>query len=164
MSKRRYTPAEICEIFAVSKSTLFRWEQEAVIPSVPRDEKNQRLYTSEHVRAISRRQGDVLRRRYDSALHSEDLDALVDISEANALRKFLDGDNTGLKTMEYLPRLSDCTIRHLLRVAAEEPDRTGPLYCNIIQVLSLDAKRGRRRESSETSLNTPFQAPAEIRA
>jgi hypothetical protein len=66
--------------------------------------------------------------------------------------------------MEYLPRLSDCTIRHLLRVAAEEPDRTGPLYCNIIQVLSLDAKRGRRRESSETSLNTPFQAPAEIRA
>src|ERR1035438_3897641 len=62
MSKRRYTPAEICEIFAVSKSTLFRWEQEAVIPPVPRDEKHQRLYTSEHVRAISRRQGDVLRR------------------------------------------------------------------------------------------------------
>jgi len=135
LKHRKYTPVEVCEIFDVSKSSLFRWEEDGVIPPVGRDERNQRVYTHEHVEAISRRQTELLRKRYEAASNTEDQRALMEVSEANALRKFIAGNMTGLQEMERFPSLSPRTIRQLLRVASDEQGHSDELFRAVIKVL-----------------------------
>ena len=52
--KKRFSTKEICDLFDISKATLFRWEREGVISSVGRDWRNWRLYTDRNVREIER--------------------------------------------------------------------------------------------------------------
>jgi DNA-binding transcriptional MerR regulator len=49
---RRYKTQDICEIFDISKATLFRWERDGLISSVGRDWRNWRLYTERNVQEI----------------------------------------------------------------------------------------------------------------
>jgi DNA-binding transcriptional MerR regulator len=50
--KKLYKTNEICEMFDISRATLFRWEREGVISGPPRDWRNWRLYTTENVEQI----------------------------------------------------------------------------------------------------------------
>lgn len=50
--KKLYKTNEICEMFDISRATLFRWEREGVISGPPRDWRNWRLYTAENVEQI----------------------------------------------------------------------------------------------------------------
>ena len=106
-----YTTAEICEMFGISKSTLFRWEKEDQLPHIPRDINGQREYALEHIHAISERQKKQLGRRYAHAIKVGNETSLLRISEAVAIRKFLEGDITGfmnwLNFRMYLPILCD---------------------------------------------------------
>ena len=90
MKQTTYSTAEICEMFGISKSTLFRWEREGLLPPISRDLSGQRLYTQKHLNAISERQKKQLGKRYASAIASNDQNSLAQISEALALRKFLE--------------------------------------------------------------------------
>jgi DNA-binding transcriptional MerR regulator len=45
---------EICELFDISKATLFRWERNGVISGPPRDWRNWRLYTEKNVAEIKK--------------------------------------------------------------------------------------------------------------
>lgn len=47
-----YKTNEVCEIFDISRATLFRWEREGMISRPPRDWRNWRLYTAENVEQI----------------------------------------------------------------------------------------------------------------
>lgn len=57
MSKeeREYTPADICRFFGLSRTTLFRWEDQGEITAAKRDKKGQRIYKREHLLAIAER-------------------------------------------------------------------------------------------------------------
>ena len=50
--KKLYKTNEVCEMFDISRATLFRWEREGVISGPPRDWRNWRVYTVENVEQI----------------------------------------------------------------------------------------------------------------
>jgi DNA-binding transcriptional MerR regulator len=134
-AQRTYAPAEICEIYGIARSTLFRWEAEGVIPTVARDITNQRRYTHEHIRAINKRQYGQLRQRFERALQSEDRLIQTEIMECLSLRKFMEGDVTGLYELGESPSLTPRTIRQLLRAAIEECEPTDALFSEILEVI-----------------------------
>ncbi|NGZ61140.1 MAG: hypothetical protein CV081_11660 [Nitrospira sp. LK265] len=45
---------QVCELFDISKATLFRWEREGVIAQPDRDWRNWRLYTRKNVDEIEK--------------------------------------------------------------------------------------------------------------
>jgi DNA-binding transcriptional MerR regulator len=52
--RKNYTTKEICDLFDISKATLFRWEREGLISRVGRDWRNWRLYSDRNLREIRR--------------------------------------------------------------------------------------------------------------
>jgi DNA-binding transcriptional MerR regulator len=50
--KKLYKTNEVCEMFDISRATLFRWEREGLIGGPPRDWRNWRLYTAENIEQI----------------------------------------------------------------------------------------------------------------
>jgi len=149
-SDRIYSPAEICEMFGVSKSTLFRWEEQAWFPQVSRDLTNQRQYTQEHIQAISRKLDG---RQFEQAAKADDEPRLREITEAISLHKFLYlGDKTGLQHLAEYPYLLADTIRQLLRAALEEYEPGEETFCEIIRVVlekSCRVSRARDTRSEE---------------
>ncbi|MBI5192559.1 MAG: MerR family transcriptional regulator [Nitrospirae bacterium] len=49
---KKYNTQEVCEIFDISKATLFRWESEGQITNVMRDWRNWRIYSDENLAEI----------------------------------------------------------------------------------------------------------------
>jgi DNA-binding transcriptional MerR regulator len=49
-----YKTNQICDLFDISKATLFRWEREGLIAGPPRDWRNWRLYTKKNVAEIQK--------------------------------------------------------------------------------------------------------------
>jgi len=45
---------QVCQLFDISKATLFRWEREGVIAQPARDWRNWRLYTPKNVDEIEK--------------------------------------------------------------------------------------------------------------
>ncbi|MBS0149788.1 MAG: MerR family transcriptional regulator [Nitrospira sp.] len=45
---------QVCQLFDISKATLFRWEREGVIARPARDWRNWRLYTPKNVEEIEK--------------------------------------------------------------------------------------------------------------
>ena len=45
---------QVCDLFDISKATLFRWEREGVIAEPARDWRNWRLYTRKNVDEIEK--------------------------------------------------------------------------------------------------------------
>ena len=50
--KKLYKTNEVCEMFDISRATLFRWEREGLITGPPRDWRNWRLYSTENIEKI----------------------------------------------------------------------------------------------------------------
>jgi len=59
---RRFSTLEVCQLFDISKATLFRWEREGLISTPPRDWRNWRLYTTTNLEEIKR----IIKRRTSS--------------------------------------------------------------------------------------------------
>ena len=51
-SKKKYKTNEICDIFDISRATLFRWEEEKLISNVGRDWRNWRGYSEKNIKEI----------------------------------------------------------------------------------------------------------------
>jgi len=134
---RTYSTAELCQLLEVSKSTLFRWEQEDWFPLLERDLNGERLYTNEHIQAISKKQ---LTRQFEQAAKRDDEKSLETIWEKLALRKFLEGDVTGLYEMAEYHRLSAPTLRQLLQTATEHYEPGDPVFTDIIDVIAKQSR------------------------
>lgn len=52
--KRIFKTKEICDLFDISKATLFRWEKEGMITRVGRDWRNWRLYSARNLAEIKK--------------------------------------------------------------------------------------------------------------
>ncbi|MCJ7700131.1 MAG: MerR family DNA-binding transcriptional regulator [Anaerolineales bacterium] len=130
-----YSTAEICEMFGISKSTLFRWEREDLLPRIPRDISGQRQYNLDHITAISERQKKQLGKRYADAIKTGDESSLQQISEAVAIRKFLEGDITGLYELAELPEVSSDTLLQIMQIGLEQYEPGDHTFCEIVRVL-----------------------------
>lgn len=135
MSEKTYTTAEVCEMFNISKSTLFRWEREGILPSIPRDIGGQRKYGQASLRLISERQKEKLGRRFEQIAEDGDEDSYWEISEALALNKFLEGDPTGLLELAEHPRVSSQTQLQLLKIALEQYQPGDAVFHEIIKIV-----------------------------
>ena len=51
-SKKKYKTNEICDIFDISRATLFRWEEEGLISNIGRDWRNWRVYSEKNIKEI----------------------------------------------------------------------------------------------------------------
>ena len=131
---RVYSTVEICQMFAISKSTLFRWEREDQLPPVGRDLNNQRQYTQEHVRAIRARLMKQLGARLEQTDRLRDDEALHHLWEAITLHKFLDGNLYGLDELAGYDHLSPSTIIQLLQVALEDYEVGSATFNRILQI------------------------------
>jgi DNA-binding transcriptional MerR regulator len=129
-SNQMYSSAEVCKMLDISKSTLFRWEADGLLPPVRRSLKGQRQYTEEHIRAISQEQ---LRKQFKRIVKSEADQR--EVMEVQSLVKFLAGDVTGLTELAQYHRLSLRTIRELIRVALKQYEPGDPTFCEIIEVV-----------------------------
>jgi DNA-binding transcriptional MerR regulator len=135
-----YTPSELCDMLNISKSTLFRWEREGVLPPPTRDQLDQRhgrIYTQEHIQAIGQKQKEQLEKQYDHASKDRSWDrrSLRELLETNSLRKFLEGNEIGLRELREHDQLLPKTIRTLLQVALEQCEPDDDIFCDIIQVV-----------------------------
>jgi DNA-binding transcriptional MerR regulator len=130
-----YATAEICEMFSISKSTLFRWEREGQLPPIPRDISGQRQYNLDHLIAISERQKKKLGVQYAHAIKAGNEISLLQISEAVAMRKFLEGDITGLYELAELPEVSNDTLKQIMQIGLDQYEPGDRTFCEIIRVL-----------------------------
>lgn len=131
---RAYSTAEICEMFDISKSTLFRWEKEGGLPPVERDVNGQRLYSQVHLEAISKRLIKRLGKEIEQAASRDNDRTLQALTETVSLRKFLAGDETGLRELGEYEQLPSEMITQLLRVAVERSRPGERLFCDILEV------------------------------
>ena len=51
---KAYKTREICELYDISRATLFRWESEGLITGVERDWRGWRIYHQDNLREIER--------------------------------------------------------------------------------------------------------------
>ncbi len=154
--ERTFSTAEICELFGISKSTLFRWERDRRIPTVPRDANGQRRYSNAHLQAIAERLRERYKRQFAEAANSEDTGRMQTIAQTHSFIKFLQGEPVGLQELEAYDALPPHLIRHLTRILADYYTPDDPEYCGIIRVLAkqcrLKARSGLRgtRETRDT--------------
>lgn len=129
-SNRTYTPAEVCEMFGISKSTLLRWEREGNLAGVGRDLNKNRRYTQENIRVIREQQ---LKKQYENASERGDNAALKTLHEQLSLGKLSDGDVNGLRELTNLEHLSPDTIMRMLRIALDEYEPRDPVFRQIVK-------------------------------
>ena len=130
-----FSTAEVCEMFGISKSTLFRWEREGLLPAIPRDINGQRQYKRDHITAISERQKKRLGKQFAHAIKTGDENSLLHISEAVAVRKFFEGDVTGLYELAELPEVSSETLLQIMQIGMDQYEPGDQTFCEIIRVL-----------------------------
>jgi DNA-binding transcriptional MerR regulator len=145
MSERTLSPAEICEVFDIAKSTLLRWEREQQIPTADRDSLGERRYGGTHLRAVAEK---VLKSRYAIASRSENASALEELTELSALCKFLAGDELGLDELRERRHLSERTIKGLLSLALQLRSADEE-FARIVEVLWSHVNRVRSQRSGE---------------
>lgn len=49
---KKYYAKDICNLFDISKATLFRWESVGLISNISRDWRNWRIYSQENIEEI----------------------------------------------------------------------------------------------------------------
>lgn len=135
-----YSPAEVCEKLNISKSTLFRWEDNGYIPAPDRNLRGERRYTQSDLEAIARFvQSRRHRQRYAQILAEDNEDTrpkLEELGEQNALFKFVNLRNpTGLAELREYSPLQPSTICELLRVAANDYNPTEDRFWDILDVI-----------------------------
>lgn len=52
LRRKLYKTNEVCDLFDISRATLFRWERHGLISGPPRDWRNWRVYTADNVEQI----------------------------------------------------------------------------------------------------------------
>jgi DNA-binding transcriptional MerR regulator len=143
----RYSPAEVCELFDISKSTLLRWEREGTLPSPSRnasDQREPRIYSQRDIQVIARKQEDELDRKYQATSRRLDehkrigrehnLERLHELLELRSLRKFLAGNELGLAELSEYAQLHPRTILVLLRLALYHSRPEEPVFAHILKV------------------------------
>lgn len=135
VSDRTYTTAEVCELFNISKSTLFRWEREGILPPIPRDLGGQREYGKEHLRKISDKQKEKIHRRLDQIAEKSEPDNQMVLFETLSLNKFLEGNTIGLFELREHDQISAQTQMQLLKIAVDQYRPGDPIFNEIIEIV-----------------------------
>jgi len=159
-SQAVWHPADICEMFGISKSTLFRWEKEGKIPPSSRDEDQNRFYTVDHVAAITML---MLQRRFDRLMRNEEQPdaqekARLLAQELSLYKFFFEGEKTGYYELSEQVDLSPMIVHRLLQEAlAHRPseqlfrDIIGLVYNKTVKNQPMGGQNDTRLPGKQTS-------------
>ncbi|MFN0085618.1 MAG: MerR family transcriptional regulator [Blastocatellia bacterium] len=146
---RTYTPAEVCELFDVARTTLFRWEEQEEIPKAVR-KGGERLYTQEHLRSIQELMRKRLREEINAAsrYRADEEHPTFDQLERLCRLEFVSpGEQRhGLQTLYALSKqraLSQKTLDLLIKLASRRPigDSMREMIWNLLSAQDQLAKR-----------------------
>jgi len=134
-TKTTFSPAEICEMFGIVKTTLFRWEADKKLSPVRRKLNKEREYTKTHVKEIAHMHIETLSQLYERAAEAEDPQQMAKIHEALTMTKILYLDDpSGVTELAQQIPLTDKVIQQLLKKATET-STNDRLFREIIEVL-----------------------------
>lgn len=125
---RTFSTAEVCEMLDISKSTLFRWENDGILENVGRDHKHERVYTEDHIKRI-------LARKFEHVAEMDTTASLESMHEFVSLRKFQSGDVTGLYELEEYDKLSSEAIQSLIHFLADY-EFSDPIFGRLLRLIS----------------------------
>jgi DNA-binding transcriptional MerR regulator len=127
------SPAQICDLFEISKSTLFRWEKAGIISPPQRDELEQRQYTQKNIFEIAQQLKPQIKTKMARTSSIENIDD-EDIEKAHEslyIWKFIQNQPNVLDELGYYsPTLSEESIQKLCKIGFE---RYEPLSKEFIQ-------------------------------
>ncbi|MEW6402139.1 MAG: hypothetical protein AB1649_10085 [Chloroflexota bacterium] len=133
--ERTYSPAEICNMFKIAKTTLFRWEAEGRISDVPRKLNDEREYSKKHIKEIADIQIETLKQIYERAAETENESQMEQVHDALTMMKILYlEDLSGLRELAEHNSLSDMVITQLLQKALESTPRER-IFKEIVELL-----------------------------
>ncbi len=140
---RRYSTVEVCEMFRVSRSTLFRWEREGMLGEVERGIDDDRKYSSENLKLLRNKK---FSKQYKSQIVQSDKSKyninhykqnITNITQDMSVSKVLIGDITGLVELEDQQEpLKPKHAQHLLRFATNELEPKDEQFCRIIHLIA----------------------------
>lgn len=132
-----YSPSEVCEIFEIAKSTLYRWEQEGKISQAPRKLNGEREYSQSHIQEIAQIKLKLLSREYQKAIQTEDLERMRQLQKAVSQLKalYLD-DIAGLKELAEYDTMPSNIIKELL-IKASNLDPKDRVFREIIGLVNI---------------------------
>lgn len=161
----RFSPAEVCELFNVSKSTLFRWEKDGILEPPDRnalDVREPRVYTERDIKIIAERKENELwdqfrrtRRQMEgrkSRSGEPDKKRLKQMMELQSLRKFLGGDETGLAELAEYQHIEPNTVTLLLRLALHHYTPSDAAFAHLVGVAYIQSCR---QSGEKPTLNQP---------
>jgi DNA-binding transcriptional MerR regulator len=132
--------ADVCRRFNIHRNTLFRWEEQGVIPRVQRNLRGEREFSDGDLIAIARFvQMQRHAQRFGRAVRASDAEArehLSALSEAHSLFKFTDLDDaTGLEELKQRQPLQSATILALIDYARTRSSPQNPLFWEVLQTV-----------------------------
>lgn len=147
MEERKYTPAEVCALFGISKSTLFRWEREGRISRPERGRRGERFYGRKQIAEIGK---NLFHQQVKQLMKSEGEPGVEqrmrELAEQISRMKFVAfGNKGGLFELDEMARnrgLSEETVRALLDEAA----RLGPAHEHFRVILEVVARASGKRQ------------------
>jgi|HubBroStandDraft_5_1064220.scaffolds.fasta_scaffold53694_2 hypothetical protein len=150
---RFFTTAEVCDLFGISRSTLFRWEKDPDFPSVGRDrgKANMRLYGKSEMRAVRTKSMSGL---FRAASRDNDIEALRGAHELLYLRKLQSGDFVGIDELRSFAednRLSPGTLQQLVRLAGERVDPEDENFRNLIEIVWKSCRSEPKQQHARSS-------------
>lgn len=140
-SNYSYSTAEVCEMFSISKSTLFRWEREGSISPANRDKTDQRLYTEENLREIGQRLENQLKTKFKRRIGTDDEKEIAKAHEELYVWKFIQNEPSALDELENYPILSADSIRKLCRINLERNEPSSITFYRVAKIIADKSKK-----------------------
>lgn len=139
---KTYSPSEVCDLFQVAKTTLYRWETDGKISPVPRKRGGEREYKQSHIAEIAKLQLKDLSKEHRLASRSENETWMKKILQTKSIIKtlYLEDLSGVYELAESRETLSKETVRELLLKAADlEPEDA--LFEGIIELVHMKTPR-----------------------
>lgn len=132
--------AEVCELFEISKSTLFRWEKEKRFPKPLRDSNNQRLYSIDQIKAINERKRYSQYEKFTATEDPNNISNLKKIHIENSLYKLIIGNAGGIKELKEHGRLEPDEIITAIKILLRCHMPDSIFFCETIEMIANKCK------------------------
>lgn len=130
-----YSPAEVCQMFKIAKTTLFRWEQEYQINPKRKLSNDEREYSDENIKQIAWVQLGTLTTLFEKAAMAEDQERMRQIlEEISRIKALYTAPLLGLTELGEYKTIPESVLRALL-LKATVLDMSDPQYKAIIRLL-----------------------------
>ena len=137
--------SDICKLFGMSKSTLFRWEEQDSFPPIERTASDARQYSLEIVHWLANDLRERHGKQYSQAIKRVDQARLGELHREMQRLKFIAGDSTSLYEMIAADEITPQIIHDRLGILLLLYEPGDSFFSEALHVLALAAAPFRSR-------------------